>query len=376
MGDSGRTGSKAELTEEEERTVTKKRWDGIDLLKCIAILMVIALHVPLLHFYMDGVEGSLFRKIQYGLRIIMQPVPYFVAVNGFLMLKKERFDLNTHIRKTLTMIVLFFVWASILVIFARLIAGEGLTLKQFLCYVFETGDGTGNYAGVLWFMEGLIGVYLIFPLLWRTFQEDYRSFRFFFVSLSILMIGVSCLELLRDALRFHTDTEVLDQFIGLCKRFRTESGGWFLFYFCLGGVIAHDLDCFHEKRTRMVLAGLAAWALSYGFAYYMSSQQGSMYDPSFNYESAFTAVFIVAIFALVLPYEASGRPISRMLMEIGKNTFGIFVIHKIFIWIIEKYFDVFSFGERVATCVAVTAASYFLTVLMKKIPGLRKLVMM
>lgn len=356
--------------------MAKKRYDGIDLLKCIAILMVVALHVPLLHFYMDGVVGSPFRKVQYALRIVMQPVPYFVAINGFLMLKKQSFDLNTHIKKTLTMIALFFIWASILVVAARLIAGEGLTLKQFLCYVFETGDGTGNYAGVLWFMEGLISVYLLYPLLWRTFQEDYRSFCFFFISLSILVVGVSCLELLRDAIRFHTDTEVLDQFIGLCKRFRTESGGWFLFYFCLGGMISHDLDRFMEKRRIMVFAGLAAWVLSYGFAYYMSAQQGSMYDPSFNYESAFTGVFIVAMFALALPYEASEKPFSRMLIAIGKNTFGIFVIHKIFIWIIGRYVDVFSFGERVATCLTVTAASYLVTVLMKKTPGLRKLVTM
>ena len=355
--------------------MTKKRYDGIDLLKCIAILMVIALHVPLLHFYMNGVEGSVFRKVQFALRIIMQPVPYFVAINGFLMLKKRSFDLKAHIRKTLTMILLFFIWASILVVLARVIAGEGLTLKQFCIYVFETGDGTGNYAGVLWFMEGLISVYLIYPLLWKSYQEDFQSFRFFFVALSILVLGVSCLEMIRNAIHFDMDTEVLDQFIGLCRRFRTEIGGWFLFYFCLGGMISHDLDGFLKKRNVMILTGLAAWAVSYAFAYYMSARQGSMYDPSFNYESVFTAAFIVSMFALALPYQASGRPLSKLLLGIGRNTFGVFVIHKIFIWIIDKHFEVFSFGERLATCLVVLAASYLLTLLMNRIPGLKKLLM-
>ena len=355
--------------------MTKKRYDGIDLLKCISILMVIALHVPLLHFYMNGVEGSLFRKVQFALRIIMQPVPYFVAINGFLMLKKRNFDLKAHIRKTLSMVLLFFIWASILVILARVVAGEGLTLKQFCIYVFETGDGTGNYAGVLWFMEGLISVYLIYPLLWRAYHEDFQSFRFFFIALSILVVGVSCLELIRNAIHFDMDTEVLDQLIGLCRRFRTEIGGWFLFYFCLGGMISHDLEHFMEKRKVMILTGLAAWVVSYAFAYYMSARQGSMYDPSFNYESVFTAAFIISIFALALPYQASGKPISRLLMGIGKNTFGIFVIHKIFIWIIDRHFEVFSFGERLASCLAVLAASYLVTLLMNRIPVLKKLVM-
>ena len=329
--------------------MTKKRYDGIDLLKCIAILMVIALHVPLLHFYMNGVEGSPFRKVQFALRIIMQPVPYFVAINGFLMLKKRTFDLKTHVRKTLTMILLFFIWASILVVLARVIAGESLTLKQFLIWVFETGDGTGNYAGVLWFMEGLISVYLVYPLLWRAYHEDFRSFRFFFIALSILLAGVSCLELIRNA--------------------------WFLFYFCLGGMISHDLDRFLQKRKRMVFIGLAAWIVSFAFAYYMSAKQGSMYDPSFNYESVFTAAFIISMFALALPYQASGKPLSKLLMGIGQNTFGIFVIHKVFIWIIDRYFEVFSFGERLVTCLVVLAASYLVTLLMNRIPVLKKLVM-
>ena len=355
--------------------MTKKRYDGIDQLKCIAILMVIALHVPLLHFYMNGVEGSLFRKVQFALRIIMQPVPYFVAINGFLMLKKRTFDLKTHIRKTLTMILLFFIWAAILVVLARVIAGESLTLKEFLIWVFETGDGTGNYAGVLWFMEGLISVYLVYPLLWRAYHEDFRSFRFFFIALSILLAGVSCLELIRNAIHFDMDTEVLDQFIGLCKRFRTEIGGWFLFYFCLGGMISHDLDRFLEKRRLMILTGVAAWGVSYAFAYYMSARQGSMYDPSFNYESVFTAAFILSIFALTLPYQASGKPLSKLLIGIGQNTFGIFVIHKIFIWIIDRHFEVFSFGERLTSCLVVLAASYFVTLLMNRVPVLKKMVM-
>ena len=140
-------------------------------------------------------------------------------------------------------------------------------------------------------------------------------------------------------------------------------------------MISHDLEGFLSKRKAMILTGLAAWAVSYAFAYYMSARQGSMYDPSFNYESVFTAAFIVSMFALALPYQAGERPLSKILMGIGKNTFGIFVIHKIFIWIIDKYFEFFSFGERLATCLVVLAASYLLTLLMNRIPVLKKLVM-
>ena len=81
------------------------------------------------------------------------------------------------------------------------------------------------------------------------------------------------------------------------------------------------------------------------------------------------------MFALALPYQASGKPLSKLLMGIGQNTFGIFVIHKIFIWIIDRHFEVFSFGERLATCLVVLAASYLVTILMNRVPILKKMVM-
>ena len=338
--------------------------------------MVIALHVPLLHYYMEGAQASPFRLFQFALRIVMQPVPYFVAVNGFLMLKKQSFDLLAHIRKIGRMFTLFFFWASVLVVSARVIAGEDLTLRQFLIYVFETGDGTGNYAGVLWFMEGLISVYFVFPLLWRTYIEDFRSFRFFFVVLCTFLGGANLLGLLRDALSLYKDTAVLEQLIGLIGRFRAESGAWFVFYFCLGGMVYHYLNWVRKKRKLLILAGVLTWALAFCFARFMTAKLGRLYDPSFNYESIFTAGLILALFALVLPYQKSETPTSRLLISIGQNTFGLFVIHKIFIWLIAKIIPAEALWQRVTVCLLVFTGSYLVTLALKKTPGLHHLVEM
>lgn len=66
---------------------TKKRYDYLDLLKFIAIIMVMCLHVQI---WSDNFieDKSVWKVFSYACRLISEGVPIFVAVNGFLLLKK------------------------------------------------------------------------------------------------------------------------------------------------------------------------------------------------------------------------------------------------------------------------------------------------
>lgn len=75
----------------------KKRYDNIDLLKFIAIFMVITLHVPL--YFTDFINAKQFPNIiQYSFRLVSEGVYIFIFVNGFLLINKP-FNLNKHIKK-------------------------------------------------------------------------------------------------------------------------------------------------------------------------------------------------------------------------------------------------------------------------------------
>lgn len=76
-----------------------KRYDNIDLLKVIAILMVLPLHTGL--FVTDFIKmSSIGTYIQYAIRLVCEGVPLFILVNGFLLINKN-FDLKKHVRKIL-----------------------------------------------------------------------------------------------------------------------------------------------------------------------------------------------------------------------------------------------------------------------------------
>ena len=183
----------------------KKRYDGLDLMKAIAILMVISLHIPLWHI--NFIEHrSITRMFQYGGRLLSEGVPIFVTINGFLMLRKSSFDLDKHLKKCAKLFGIFLFWAVVYTIVGISVrnAWSSTGISDFFVYIFETG-GKSTYTGGLWFLQWLFGVYLMFPILWYVYKNDFRLFQYFFIMLFIVNIGLNTLDLLGNIIYIYDD---------------------------------------------------------------------------------------------------------------------------------------------------------------------------
>lgn len=134
----------------EEKT-NAKRYAYIDLIKTIAIIMVIILHSGLLKTDFMTLK-SVKSVIQYAIRIISEGVPLFVMVNGFLLLHKDKFELKKHLKKILKIFILLILWSIIYIIIETiLMKGQfsiGLIFKNVL-----TTDINNKYTGILWFLQ-------------------------------------------------------------------------------------------------------------------------------------------------------------------------------------------------------------------------------
>ena len=109
----------------------KKRYANIDLLKTVAILMVIALHSQL--FKLDFIQyNNISSYIQYFLWIICEGVAIFILVNGFLIINKKEFDLKRHLLKILKIFILLILWSIILTTVIKLIYQEPLKISEII----------------------------------------------------------------------------------------------------------------------------------------------------------------------------------------------------------------------------------------------------
>lgn len=130
-----------------------KRYENIDLLKTIAIFMVIVLHSGLLHINFMELK-SVATYIEFAIRLIMEGVPIFIIVNGFLIMNKK-FDFKKHLRKTLNIFVLLIIWSFVYVIISSLIFNNSIDIKNILKEVITTNIAS-KYTGILWFLQSLI----------------------------------------------------------------------------------------------------------------------------------------------------------------------------------------------------------------------------
>lgn len=112
-------------------------------------------------------------------------------------------------------------------------SNEPLTISSLLMYILNTAVGS-KYTDVLWFLQGLVAVYLIFPVLWHIYHEHYKVFAYIFVILFIFSEGYNTIVLIRDLVSVYADTTIMDAFLSMIMKFNFTDNLWYVFYFCLG----------------------------------------------------------------------------------------------------------------------------------------------
>ncbi len=349
-----------------------KRIDGLDLMKAFAILVVITLHTGLYVYDFMGFY-SIKQMGQYALRIISEGVPFFVTINGFLLLRKKSLDLTQHLKKMGKIFALFMIWAVILA-FAGLALARGFgnfTFGDFVDTILNTQVGA-PYTGVLWFLQNLLGVYFVYPILRLVYEKDFKLFQYLFWVVFAFVVGLNCVVLVRDLLEAHHNMVRLSAFIDFCNRFKPIGNDWYLFYFMFGGMIWHYYDRVKEKKVLLSVVGVLSWPAAFGVGFALSKLWGYTYNAAFNYGSIFMVLFILGFFALTADYQCN-NPVKRFVSSVGTNTFGMYFSHWLFIFLIDRYF-VSLRDHRLLMYLCVVAASYLFSVIVGKIPYVKKLI--
>ena len=73
-------------------------------------------------------------------------------------------------------------------------------------------------------------------------------------------------------------------------------------------------------------------------------------------------------------YQKRNNLVDAFIASIGKNTFGIYLSHCIFIFTLQRFWTYSGFVERLIAFCIVFASSYVFTVIINRIPGLCKIV--
>lgn len=350
------------------------RYKNLDLLKTIAMLLVVSLHAGTWHADLigDGFSGC----IEYALRILAEGVPIFVAVNGFLLLGKSEFVLRKHLKKTAHLFLLLIFWSVFLTISKALVWGKPLSASMLLSHVFSSPIIEDRYIGCLWFLQSLVALYLFVPVIKQVFDTNKQVFKYtYWVSL-LLWCAAALVGYAASPISTATGNDAMSMFTKWVRDFYPASATSFVLFFMTGGMIRLHSEWLKAHRRMVSVLGAVAWIAAFAYAFAMSQFTGKTYSPSFCYSSPFMFAMLFGWFALTQGYQGRFKIVDRAVTSIGQSTLGIYLLHTLIIAILEMHFPIakLMFPLRALILLSVFTMSWLLTLLWKKIPGANRLI--
>lgn len=343
----------------------KQREEYLDILKGLAIIAVVYIHiVP---------ENNTAKYIQkvvcgYAYSFLVYCIPVFLMVTGILLLDSKKDLLTKH----------YFKNRIFTIILAGLIFGFIYYLRDWIVVGRPMGDDLDVVRGLIsffvcdvplhfWYVYMIVELYLIFPIL-KVFT-DYCSKNqmkyFLTVWLLINMVHLLIIGLDIDFLNGFTNKFYFFGFfigyvgypvLGLfLKRYVFEKDNYVVYY-VLGVISFLLMGLLHSNREKTGILSVQYTA----------------------YCSVFVALWSVSIVLYIkkhITQKDKKSIVDKLLLELGKNTLGIYFIHMMFVWMFpRKWNGLESVFVMLIEGIVVLTLSYVVTKLLKYIPGLKKII--
>ena len=354
----------------------QKRIEYLDIVKVIAIFLVVFCHFVLLA---QTVPANLLMSACWS------GVPMFFLVNGALLFTRP-LRLKKHISKTLAIYLVLVVWRLIYLFPVGAVSRvplSGFGKNQIFLYLFAFGNLDGIGIGHLWFIEALLAVYLLFPLFRICFSHPLgRKLILFFAVYGLVMTnGMTALQILLDALAAAgwIGTFPLSS-LNVLNPFGTYAN--MLGFFLLGAWIHTGPAIGGSRRAqRLIGAGMAAVGLPgiWGVKWYLSGTpvwDGILLTEGYRHIPVI--LLALGVFLLCRDLTIKNRFLSAAVRAVAKRTLGIYYLHWVFGWLLVPYmallFPRFSVGTNVLKTFALIIPALLCTVLLEKIPVVRRLV--
>lgn len=285
---------------------TKKREIGYDVVRCIAMLFVIALHTNPKPYQNGTIGQELFLSV-------------FYACNGLFFMLSGRFALAEKLdgvkdilhfykRKLFTLFIPFVFFAFLTYLTDLYRSGESFTLWMYLKGALRgvLGELSGGY---LWFMFALIGFTISAPFLGKMVRSMSDSELHLLAAVGLIW-------------------EILSVYLGKNAGLGFAYSGWilsgWLYYYYLGYYVYRVLEKSPRKKFLM-LAGLAAFIINGLWTWKMPLYSYNAHDLSPLY-TIFIAGFYLFLHSAKIKAESL---FGKIILWVAAQSYFVYLIHRI-----------------------------------------------
>ena len=358
-----------------EMTIKNKWYLSYDILRILAMLAVISIHISaffVLKYKPDNIEFI----SENVLNVLSSfAVPVFLMISGALLLNEDKpFDDKTFIKKSwLPLVLITILWT----VFYGLFYGYGLPMlthqptsfSTFLNYLicFEGSDYPH-----MWYMYMIVGMYLLIPI-FRLFVK--RENRNYILWLIIGCFVIQCIPQTLGVFTAGAEFTVKD----FVEHFYLNPLMRMVIYLFLGWYLSTFQLAKNKRIIIYILGIISAFVMLWSVQTYITTIP-SIRAYFLSGADITSTLYAIAIFVFVLAICKNKENNRPKLKELSTFIFGIFVLHvfflELFLQIIYPYSKFtlqIPIVYHILILIVVFALSYIVVFLVSKIKYLRKI---
>lgn len=333
----------------------KDRIIYLDILRIIATIAVVAIHVSANNWYTTSPASYEWNVLNFYDSIVRWAVPIFVMISGALFLDNDR-NIETkklYTKNILRIITAFLFWS---VIYA------GITVSTNRIEVFIQEIFLGHYH--LWFLYMIIGLYMLTPIL-RKITEDKKTTEYFLIVSIIFTIIIPTI--------FKHPT--LSQMTKILENIDLNFG--YVTYFVLGYYLS-KLELSKKSRIIIYISSILGFLITiFGTAIISNNKM----IPTNIYNEYYPNVLLesIGVFVLIKNIKFDIKPKqANMIKVLSKYSFGIYLVHDLILTeLVKNGLTTLTFNPIISVpCIAliVYIISLIISIILNKIPILNKLI--
>ena len=327
----------------------KKRELAFDILRVIAMIMVIIVHVSNVYSRSFGFISNESYIISLVFNTISRiSVPIFLMISGALLLDRS-FNKNKYFKRIFKFLIIIVFWDIAYLIWEWLYLGVTYN-KLYMLFVEP-------YRAHLWYLYTIIVLYAIQPLLKMILDKSNKPIK---IILLIIWFTLSSLSIVNSTL---ANLFTVFSYIG---------------FFILGKYIytyikENDL---RKHNWLFILTIIVCIALSIFLNYSFSIKYNRFYNLFFAYRTPFIILSSFALFTLIVSNFKKDK-LPKIITKLSDVSFGVYLIHGMFLDITIRSFYYQSINPIIGIpvfTIMILICSVISTMIIKKIKILNRII--
>ena len=354
-----------------KNNITQRQYH-LDYLRVFASIAIILLHVTaqnLPYVELAGTEWNIYNICNSASR---WGVPVFVMMSGALFLPREIPTKTLYKKYISRMAIAYVVWSAFYAIFDLL--GNLIFKDDYQISFVEIIGSFISGAVHLWFLPMIIGLYMCIPLIKQLTKNDNLIKYFLLLSFIFCFIKTQT-ELVSTSLLSGNVALIFANVNTLFKNSHMDLVFGFTSYFILGFYI-NKTEINKKKRLLLYILGVIGLVLTVTLNLLASKTAGKSTETFYSANSINVLLMSIAIFVW-FKYNAKGtEKLNKIIIKLSKYSFGAFLVHIFILKVLHAFgIQTTSFHPVLsvpAITIATTFASYLISLILNKIPVIKK----